>query len=104
MTNFVLMYTGSTMPESEADSAQMMADWGAWYGKMGEAIVDGGNPFSRSKTVSADGISDGPAATPEVTGYTVIAADSIEEAAAMCEGHPHIKWGGKVTVHETFSM
>lgn len=48
MTNFVILYTGGTMPEDEAVIAEAMAAWG-WYGKMGAAVVDGGNPFSGSR-------------------------------------------------------
>jgi hypothetical protein len=104
MTNFVLLYTGGGMPESEEESAAVMAAWGAWYGKMGEAVVDGGNPFSGAKHVGANGVGDGSASTPPVTGYTIISAESMDAAVAACADHPHINYGGQVTVHETFQM
>ena len=104
MTNFVLLYTGGTMPETEEMQAEVMAAWGAWYGGMGEAIVDGGNPFSLAKNASADGISDGASMSPPVTGYTIISAESLDAAAAACKDHPHIKYGGQVSIHETFQM
>lgn len=104
MTNFVLLYTGGTYPETEEENAAVMAAWGAWYGKMGEAVVDGGNPFSNAKHVNADGTHDGPAMSPGVTGYTVIAAESLDAAVAAAQDHPHIKFGGQVSVHETFTM
>ena len=104
MTNFVLVYTGGGMPESEEEQAKVMADWGAWYEKLGAAIVDGGNPFGASKTVSGDGVSDGPKSSPPATGYTVISADSLDEAVAKVQDHPHIKHGGQVSVYETFQM
>ncbi len=103
MKNFVLLYTGGTIPESEADQAAVMAAWGAWYGQMGEAVVDGGNPFSMSKSITADGVTDN-VITPNVTGYTVISAESLDAAVAACENHPHMSYGGQVTVHETFQM
>ncbi len=51
MTNFVLLYTGGTMPKSEEEKADMMAAWGAWYEKIGAAV---GNWFcgDLSKAVS----------------------------------------------------
>ncbi|MFK7800412.1 MAG: hypothetical protein AB8G95_02155 [Anaerolineae bacterium] len=101
MTNFVLVYTGGTMPESEEESAKVMAAWGAWYGQMGEAVVDGGNPFSQSKQVSADGVSDD---APALTGYTVISADSLDDAVEKVKNHPHTQHGGQVSVYETFKM
>lgn len=104
MTKYVLLYTGGTIPQSEAEQAEVMAAWGAWYGKMGEAVVDGGNPFGIAKTVSQDGTRDGSASTPPATGYTIIEAESLDAAAETVRDHPHLKYGGQVTVHETFEM
>ncbi len=104
MTNFVLVYTGGGMPESEEEQAAVMAAWGAWYGGMGEAIVDGGNPFGASKNVTSDGVNDGPVSSPPATGYTVISADSLDAAVSKVGNHPHIQHGGQVSVYETFQM
>ena len=104
MTNFVLLYTGGTMPKSEEEKADMMEDWGAWYEKIGAAVVDGGNPFGQSKNVSDQGVSDGSANSPPVTGYTIISAESLDEAVEKVKDHPHLNYNGQVTVHETFKM
>ena len=32
MANFVLLYSGGSMPESKADQAAVMQAWSAWYG------------------------------------------------------------------------
>ena len=104
MTNFVLVYTGGGMPEGEEEQAAIMAAWGAWYEKLGAAIVDGGNPFGASKSVTSDGVSDGPVSSPPPTGYTIIAAESLDEAVAKTQDHPHINYGGQVSVFETFTM
>jgi len=103
MSNFVLVYTGGATPDA-ANRDAIMAEWGAWYGKMGESIVDGGKPFGASKTVGANGVTDGAASSPAATGYTVIAADSIDAVTASVKDHPHIKHGGQVSVYETFEM
>lgn len=104
MTNFVLVYTGGGMPESEEEQKAVMAAWGAWYEKMGEAIVDGGNPFGASKHVNENGTGDGPVSSPPATGYTIISADSLDAAVAKVQDHPHVKYGGQVSVYETFKM
>ena len=104
MTNFVLIYTGGTIPETEAEQAEVMAAWGAWYEKLGEKVVDGGNPFSNSKHINASGINDGPGNDANIGGYTIITADSLDEAAALVEGHPHANYGGSVSIYETFRM
>ena len=104
MTNFVLIYTGGGMPESEEESAKVMAAWGAWYEKMGASIVDGGNPFGASKSVTSDGVNDGSVSSPSATGYTIISAESLDEAVSKVEDHPHLNFGGQVSVYETFQM
>ena len=104
MTNFVIIYSGGTVPQEEAEQQAVMAAWGAWYGKMGDAIVDGGNPFSMSKSITAAGVSDGPVSSPPATGYTVIKADSLDAAVALCSDHPHTNYGGQLSVYETFRM
>lgn len=104
MTNFVLLYVGGTYPESEEENAKVMAEWGTWYEKAGEAVVDGGNPFSQAKSVTAKGIVDGASTSPAVTGYTIISADSLDAAATLVADHPHVNYGGQVSIHETFRM
>lgn len=102
MGNFVLIYSGGSGADmSEAQQQTIMAEWVEWYGKLGEAIVDGGNPFGASRDVGVDGVSDG---TGTATGYTVISADSLDDAVAKVKDHPHIKHGGGVSVYETFQV
>src|SRR3982074_41235 len=46
MSNFVLVYTGGSRPASEAEGKKVMEAWGAWFGKLGDKVVDPGNPFA----------------------------------------------------------
>lgn len=104
MTNYVLLYTGGDNPTTDDEMKAVMDAWGMWYGKMGESIVDGGNPFGVVKSVTADGVSEGAMTTPSVTGYTIISADSLDAAVDSCKDHPHLKYGGQISVYETFQM
>lgn len=105
MTNFVLVYSGGPgMGMSEEERQAIMGDWMTWYGQMGEAVVDGGNPFGAAKSITADGVSDGPVGSPALTGYTIISADSLDDAVAKSQNHPHLKHGGEVSVYETFQV
>lgn len=105
MAKFVVLYSGGDgMGESEEVQQQIMAEWGAWYGKMGDSIADGGDPFGASKSLTGAGqMQDGPAGTP-ATGYTIINADSLDAAAKACADHPHLHHGGQVHVFETIDM
>ncbi|MGB1251904.1 MAG: YciI family protein [Candidatus Promineifilaceae bacterium] len=103
MTNFVLLYSGGSVPETEAEQAAVMAAWGAWMGGIGAAMVDGGNPTSASKGVSADG-SVGDPAVVGVSGYSIVSAETMDAAVAIAQGCPILQGGGQVSVYETFAM
>ncbi len=105
MAQFLLLYTGgSGMAQDPAEQERIMAEWGAWYGKMGESIVDGGTPFGASKNLTGNGVGEGPLGDTPATGYTVISADSLDAAAVASEDHPHISHGGQVQVFECIEM
>ena len=103
MANFVLLYNGGGMPETEAEQAVVMQAWMAWYGELGSAVVDAGNPFApMAKNIASDGtVRDGPVGTM-FSGYSIIKAESLDEAVKMAKGCPILKDGGQMTVYETF--
>ncbi len=103
MANFVLLYSGGKMPEDEAEQKAVVQEWEAWYGKIGGALVDGGNPFTpMAKTIAADGkVSDGPVGSI-ASGYSVIKATSLDQAVEMAKGCPVLRGGAKISIYETF--
>ncbi len=104
MANYVLAYHGGGMPETEEESAKVMAAWEAWYGQLGAAIVDGGAPTGQAKTVNPDGsVADGGGANP-LTGYTVVTAADLDAAVALAKGCPILSTGGTIEVAETIDM
>jgi hypothetical protein len=103
MTNYVLLYRGGGMPETEAEQQQVMAAWGTWYEQLGQALADGGNPFGPARSIAPDGtVSDGGASG--LTGYTILQADSLDAATEMGKSCPIIASGGSVEVYETFQV
>ena len=102
MAKYVLLYHGGEMPATEAEGAAVMQAWMAWFGALGAAVVDGGNPFTpAAKQIAADGtVSDGAI----LGGYSVIQADSFDAAVELAKGCPHLKYRGQVSVHETFNV
>jgi hypothetical protein len=102
MANYLLAYTGGGMAATEAEREQAMDAWGQWFGKLGSAVVAPGNPVGSSTSVSASGSNGG--AGSGLTGYSVIAADSLDAAAALVTDCPIIAAGGKVDVYETIEV
>lgn len=103
MTNYVLLYTGGTTPETEEEMASVMEVWSVWLRAMGESVV-GGDPFGHAMQVNANGMKEGVEIEPPIVGYSIITAESIKEAAEKCINHPHISFGGQVLVYETFPL
>ena len=103
MSTFVLVYGGgSGMPATEEEQQAVTAAWGAWFGELGAAVTDGGNPFGPSVTVTADGEA-GPGRSG-LTGYSILTAGSLAEATAHAKGCPVLAAGGTVEVYETFDV
>ncbi len=100
MANFLLLYHGGGMPETEEEGKKVMAAWGEWIKKVGDKMVDAGNPCSNVKTVSQSG--EGEFSGDRVTGYSIVKADNMDEAVEFAKGVPLLADGGSVDVYETF--
>ena len=89
MPNFIFAYHGGEKPESPEEGAKMMEQWKAWVVGLGDSAVEPGNPVGLSKTVSEGGVADNGGADP-LMGYSVIKADSIDDAVDMAKNCPHV--------------
>jgi hypothetical protein len=105
MNDYLLLYSGGSMPDSPEEQAKVMKAWEGWMGQLGDSLKDGGNPFTPAvKSISADGsVSDGPAGSM-ASGYSILKAGSLDEATNMAKGCPVLQGGAKITVFETFSV
>ncbi len=100
MANYLLTYYGGGMPETQEEQARVMEAWTAWFGRLGDSLVDGGNPTSRSRAISPDGsVMD---ATSAPSGYSIISAPDLDAAVATAKGCPVLDGGATIVVSETF--
>jgi hypothetical protein len=104
MAKYLFVYHGGKNPESEAEVAEVLDSWGAWFGSMGTAVVDGGNPVGMSSTVNEDGsVTDNGGSNP-ATGYSLIEAPDLDDALAKARGCPILTSGGTVELAEAIDM
>lgn len=103
MKEYVFTYYGSIKFKSQEEGAKHMEKWMAWMGGLGDAVVNRGTPFSKSKTVSTKGVTDGTGSKP-ITGYTVVKAKTLAQAVAIAKKCPHLAVGGSIVVSETMDM
>jgi hypothetical protein len=103
MAKYLFVYHGGGKPPP-AEAKKVMDAWGAWFGSMGAAVIDGGNPVGQSSTVKPDGsLADGGGANP-ATGYSLIEASSLQDAHKKAKGCPILAAGGTIEIAEAMDM
>jgi hypothetical protein len=103
MSNYLFAYRGGQMATTDEERQAAMAAWGAWFGELGAAIVDPGNPFAGSSSVNGGGAVN-EAAGSGLTGYSVLKADGLASATDLAKGCPVLANGGSVDVYETHEV
>ncbi len=89
---------------SKDEQAKGMEAWMQWANKLGSNLVDMGTPLMNGQHLSPDGKST--ASKKQVSGYSVIQAESLENAKKLLEGHPHLGWNAEcsIEVHEAMPL
>jgi hypothetical protein len=91
---------GEKMRAANPDaSAEGMKGWMAWAKKCGKKLVDLGSPLAGGIKLTPEGAS---ASKRQVSGYSILQAESLTEAKKLMANHPHIGWGGgcEIEIHE----
>jgi hypothetical protein len=105
MKEFMLLYKGGdqTWMNASAEERQaVLAKWGEWLGKLTQKgqLVAGGSPLEYAgKRVKKDGVVTDIAASEVkelVSGYSIIRAESYEQAAAISRDCPIFRIEGSV--------
>ena len=96
MKKFVFLYYGFETPTQEVKDA-----WSEWFASIGDKLVDGGNPFGLGREITPNGTKELPLNDEAVTGYSIINADSMDEAEKIAKGCPTITG---VRVYEAVPM
>jgi hypothetical protein len=98
MGKYVLVFKGGSIPQTEEEQKRVMDAWMGWFGGLGDSVVDMGNPFGANAAV-------GGGSTSGLTGYTIVNADSLDDALAKAGSCPILDGGsGGVEVYETLDM
>ncbi len=87
---------------TEAERKASMDEWMVWMKSKG-GVVDMGAPLGKTKRVTPSAIAD---ARNEIGGYSIVEAQSHEEAAQKMQDSPHFKMipGGWIEVMEIMPM
>lgn len=104
MAKYLYVYHGGSAPSSKEEGEKLMDAWGKWFGSLGNAVIDGGNPVGASSTVNSNGSVASDGGANPASGYSLIEAGSLDEALEKAKGCPVLASGGSVEVAEAFDM
>ena len=96
MKTFLAVYLGTPaamakwreLPEAERSKREAagMKAWHEWVSRHKDRIVDLGGPLGKTKAVSKAGVAD---VRNAMAAFTVVHAESHDEAAKLFVNHPH---------------
>lgn len=84
MKRYMLLHFGFEQPTPD-----IMAAWNTWFESVADKTVEHGG-FRAAREISHDGIKDLPMGLESITGYSIINAESLDEAEDIARGNPFI--------------
>ncbi|WP_285788117.1 hypothetical protein [Micromonospora sp. NBRC 101691] len=92
MGRFLALFNGAADEVGKAElteqqQTEFIQAWASWAQANEKALIDPGAPLNAKKLVTAQGAED---FTDAMTGYTIVEADSHDEAVRIFSGHPHL--------------
>ena len=96
MKRFMLLHFGFEKP-----TAEIMAAWGKWFESVANKTVDQGGFHGGAKEISQSGTTDLPMGKESITGYSIIRAESLEDAEKIAQDNPYI---ASIRVYEIMDM
>jgi hypothetical protein len=96
MKKFVLMSVGFETPTPEIQEA-----WGKWFASIADKMVDSGSPLGAGREVTKNGTKELPVGLESITGYTIINAESLDQAEEIAKTCPFVT---SMRIYEARSM
>ncbi len=85
MKRFMLLHLGFEKPTPE-----IMAAWGKWFESVAERTVEHGGFHGGAREISRGGTRDLPMGIESITGYSIINAESLDDAERVARENPFI--------------
>ncbi len=96
MKRFMLLHFGFEKP-----SPEIMAAWGKWFDSIADKSVENGGFHGGAREISQGGTKDLPMGMESITGYSIINAESLDEAEKIAQENPFI---ASIRVYEIMTM
>ena len=84
MKRFIMLHFGFETPTPE-----IMAAWNKWFESVADQTVEHGG-LRDGREISHSGTKDLPMGIESITGYSIVNADSLDDAERIAQGNPFI--------------
>lgn len=103
MTQYMISYLGGDQPSTPEEGQAHMGNYMAWLKGLGDKAVSPANPLKDTTTVHPDRSVTAGSST-SMSGFTVVEADSLEEAIEIAKACPFLDVNGSLEVSELMKM
>lgn len=103
MAQYLISYLGGNPPATPEEGKAHYAKYQAWIRALGERAVSPMNPIKSTYTIRSDGSIEATSVT-QMSGYTIIETNSIEDAIEVARRCPFLEIGGTLEVSEQIEM
>lgn len=74
----------------EKPTPEIMEAWGKWFASVADKTADQGGFHGGAREISHGGSKDLPMGMDSITGYSIIKAESLEEAEKIASTNPFV--------------
>lgn len=103
MSQYIIVYFGGNQPASPEEGKRHYAKYREWLVSLGDSVLSPANPLKNTSTINSDRTVTNTSKT-SMSGYTIIKANSIEEALTLAKTCPFLDIGGSLEVSELVEM
>jgi len=99
----MITYLGGNQPSSPEEGQKHKSEYMTWLSSLGDSAISPTNPIKNTIIVNSDRSFTSGSVT-SMSGFTVIKADSMEEALSIAINCPFLDLGGSLEVSELIQM
>jgi hypothetical protein len=103
MPQFIITYFGGDQPTSPKEGKIQREKYMQWLDSIGESAVSPMNPLKITNTINPDG-SVTLTSSSEMSGYTIIEAETMDDAIEIAQRCPFLDINGTLEVSELVQL